>query len=208
VLEGGCRDQDRIGGPGHDAVEDGHSKEDSSKAEDDEISSKTRPRTNSPCCKPTWRLLRRQTGHDQIMLPCTPDNYPARMSNARKMRAGLDISSSSVYTYGVTEIRDPTYLAMVALASEPLHGYGIIKEVQRLSRGRSDMKAGTLYALLDRLENDGLVQVDREEVVDGRLRRYYGLTKEGTAVLADESLQRSATSREALRRLRIAGVPT
>lgn len=70
------------------------------------------------------------------------------------------------------------------------------------------MKAGTLYALLDRLETDGLVQVDREEVVDGRLRRYYDLTKEGTAVLADESLQRSATSREALRRLRIAGVPT
>ena len=108
----------------------------------------------------------------------------------------------------MTEFREPTYLAMVALASEPLHGYGIIKEVRRLSRGRSDMKAGTLYALLDRLETDGLVQVDREEVVDGRLRRYYDLTKEGTAVLADESLHRSATSREALRRLRIAGVPT
>jgi PadR family transcriptional regulator, regulatory protein PadR len=108
----------------------------------------------------------------------------------------------------VSELREPTYLAMVALAGQPLHGYGIIKEVQRLSRGRSDMKAGTLYALLDRLETDGLVQVDREEVVDGRLRRYYDLTKEGAAVLADESLQRSVTSREALRRLRIAGVPT
>jgi len=108
----------------------------------------------------------------------------------------------------VTELREPTYLAMVALAGKPLHGYGIIKEVQRLSRGRSDMKTGTLYALLDRLETDGLVQVDREEVVGGRLRRYYDLTKDGITVLADESLQRSATSREALRRLRVAGVPT
>lgn len=108
----------------------------------------------------------------------------------------------------MTELREPTYLAMVALAGEPLHGYGIIKEVQRLSRGRSDIKTGTLYALLDRLESDGLVQVDREEVVDGRLRRYYDLTTEGMTVLADESLQRSMTSREALRRLRIAGVST
>jgi PadR family transcriptional regulator, regulatory protein PadR len=94
---------------------------------------------------------------------------------------------------------------MIALAGEPRHGYGIIQEVRRLSRGRNDLKAGTLYALLDRLENDGLVQIDREEVVDGRLRRYYELTKEGTALLTEESLQRSTTSREALRRLRIAG---
>lgn len=105
----------------------------------------------------------------------------------------------------MTELREPTYLAMIALAGEPRHGYGIIQEVRRLSRGRNDLKAGTLYALLDRLENDGLVQIDREEVVDGRLRRYYELTKEGTALLTEESLQRSTTSREALRRLRIAG---
>jgi DNA-binding PadR family transcriptional regulator len=108
----------------------------------------------------------------------------------------------------VTELREATYLAMIALAGEPLHGYGIIKEVQRLSRGRSDMKAGTLYALLDRLEAEGLVQVDSEEVVEGRLRRYYELTEKGTTVLADESRQRSTISREALRRLRVAGVPT
>lgn len=96
---------------------------------------------------------------------------------------------------------------MVALADQPRHGYGIIQEVARLSRGRSDLKAGTLYALLDRLESDGLVKVEGEEVVDGRLRRYYELTKEGTELLAAEAMQRSATSREALRRLRIAGVP-
>jgi PadR family transcriptional regulator PadR len=94
---------------------------------------------------------------------------------------------------------------MVALAGESRHGYGIIKEVRRLSQGRTDLKAGTLYSLLDRLESEGLVHIDREEIVDGRLRRYYELTKEGTAVLTEESLQRSTTSREALRRLRIAG---
>jgi PadR family transcriptional regulator, regulatory protein PadR len=105
----------------------------------------------------------------------------------------------------MTELREPTYLAMVALAGESRHGYGIIQEVRRLSRGRTDLKAGTLYTLLDRLESEGRVQVDREEVVDGRLRRYYQLTKEGTAVLAEESHRRSATSKVALHRLRAAG---
>jgi PadR family transcriptional regulator, regulatory protein PadR len=104
-------------------------------------------------------------------------------------------------------MREPTYLAMVALAGEPRHGYGIIQEVRRLSKGRTQLRAGTLYALLDRLEGDGLVKVQGEEIVEGRLRRYYELTKDGTAILADESVRRSAISREALRRLRIAGVP-
>ena len=64
MLEGGCRDQIRIGRPGHDAVEDGHSKEYGSEAEDNEIYNKTRPRANSPCCKSTWPFIRQQTGHD------------------------------------------------------------------------------------------------------------------------------------------------
>jgi DNA-binding PadR family transcriptional regulator len=105
----------------------------------------------------------------------------------------------------MTEIREPTYLAMVALAGASRHGYGIIQEVRRLSRERTDLKAGTLYSLLDRLESEGHVQVDREEVVDGRLRRYYRLTREGTTVLAEESFRRSATSKVALHRLRVAG---
>lgn len=105
----------------------------------------------------------------------------------------------------MAELREPTYLAMVALAGSPRHGYGIIQEVRRLSNGRSDLKAGTLYALLDRLESDGLVHVEREVVVDGRLRRYYELTKSGTALLEEESRHRSATSKVALKRLRVAG---
>ncbi len=41
------------------------------------------------------------------------------------------------------------------------------------------LRAGTLYSAQDRLRLDGLVRVDREEVVEGRLRRYYQLTAEG-----------------------------
>jgi DNA-binding HxlR family transcriptional regulator len=59
----------------------------------------------------------------------------------------------------------------------------------RLTAGRAvipALRAGTLYAALDRLRADGLVTVDREEVVEGRLRRYYRLTDEGAGQLTAE----------------------
>jgi DNA-binding PadR family transcriptional regulator len=103
------------------------------------------------------------------------------------------------------EIREPTFLVLAALADRRRHGYGIIQEVDRLSAGGTRLKAGTLYAMLDRLSTDGLITSAGEEVVEGRLRRYYELSSEGSALLAAESRRRMVVSKEALRRLRIAG---
>jgi DNA-binding PadR family transcriptional regulator len=103
------------------------------------------------------------------------------------------------------EIRDPTFFAMTALADAPRHGYGIIQEVAKLSAGQVRLRAGTLYATLDRLVEEGLVSIVGEEVVDGRNRRYYKLSERGCAVLAAESRRRRSMSTEALRRLRVAG---
>jgi DNA-binding PadR family transcriptional regulator len=83
----------------------------------------------------------------------------------------------------MTMLREPTFLILAALAPEPLHGYGIIQAVERLSAGRVRVRAGTLYTALDRLVRDGALAVDREEVVDGRLRRYYRITDAGLQVL-------------------------
>jgi DNA-binding PadR family transcriptional regulator len=80
-------------------------------------------------------------------------------------------------------LREPTFLILAAVAPVPLHGYGIIRAVEQLSAGRVRLRAGTLYAALDRLERDGALAVDREEVVDGRLRRYYAITDAGLGVL-------------------------
>jgi DNA-binding PadR family transcriptional regulator len=100
-----------------------------------------------------------------------------------------------------TEVREPTFLVLVALADGPRHGYGVIQDVERLSDGRVKLRAGTLYAMLDRLSSDGLIGSAGEERVDGRLRRYYRLTNRGSAILEAESHQRAALAREALRRL-------
>jgi DNA-binding PadR family transcriptional regulator len=69
------------------------------------------------------------------------------------------------------------------LAPAALHGYGIIQSVEALSAGRVRLRAGTLYTALDRMTGDCWLAVDREEVVSGRLRRYYRITEAGLAVL-------------------------
>lgn len=91
-------------------------------------------------------------------------------------------------------LRRPTYFILAALLDGPLHGYGIIKRVEVLSDGELRLRAGTLYAALDRLVGQGLVVPEREEVVSGRLRRYYGLTPDGGELLAAEAadLRRAA----------------
>jgi DNA-binding PadR family transcriptional regulator len=107
------------------------------------------------------------------------------------------------YIGGVREaLREPTFLILTALATGPLHGYGLITEVAKLSGGRLTLRPGTLYGALDRLGDDGLVANDREEVVDGRLRRYYRLTDEGAAVLRAETERMRLNVQAATRRLR------
>ncbi|MET0492598.1 MAG: PadR family transcriptional regulator, partial [Actinoplanes sp.] len=86
-----------------------------------------------------------------------------------------------------TPLREPTFLILAALAGESMHGYGLIAEVARLSDGRISLRPGTLYGALDRLVDAGLVSVDHEEVVDGRLRRYYRLTEPGGTLLVAET---------------------
>jgi PadR family transcriptional regulator, regulatory protein PadR len=86
-------------------------------------------------------------------------------------------------------LRQPTYFILAALLDGPLHGYGVIKRVEELTGGELRLRAGTLYAALDRLAEEGRVVPDHEEVVSGRLRRYYRLTPEGGEALAAEARQ-------------------
>jgi len=102
-------------------------------------------------------------------------------------------------------LQEPTFLILTALAAGPQHGYGIMTDAAEISAGRVRLRAGTLYAALDRLTGDGLVAADHEEVVDGRLRRYYRLTPDGSAVLAAEADRLRSNAAVAARRLRLAG---
>jgi DNA-binding PadR family transcriptional regulator len=78
-------------------------------------------------------------------------------------------------------------------------------DVASISGGRVKLRAGTLYAALDRLADEKLVEVDREEVVDARLRRYYRLTPPGAQRLAAEVERIRAHSAVAAQRLDLLG---
>jgi DNA-binding PadR family transcriptional regulator len=106
-------------------------------------------------------------------------------------------------------MQEATFLILTALAAGSQHGYGIITDVQAISAGRVQLKAGTLYAALERLRADRVIEVDREEIVDSRLRRYYRLTPAGGELLAAEAARLQANARVALSRLTpAAGVVT
>jgi DNA-binding PadR family transcriptional regulator len=100
-------------------------------------------------------------------------------------------------------MQQATFLILTALAAGSQHGYGIITDVRAISGEQVQLRAGTLYTALDRLREDELVGVDREEIVDGRLRRYYRLTPKGAVVLADEAAQLQANASVALSRLKV-----
>jgi DNA-binding PadR family transcriptional regulator len=120
------------------------------------------------------------------------------------LSSALAIVRRSVYNVGMSKqsMQEPTFLILTALAAGPQHGYGIMTDVAEISAGRVRLRAGTLYAALDRLGSDGAVAVEREEVVDGRLRRYYKLTPDGARLLADEAARLQANASTASRRLK------
>ena len=109
-----------------------------------------------------------------------------------------DISSA------VTVMRrtEPVFLILTALVDQPRHGYGITQEVRRITDGEVDLRVGTLYGALDRLAAEGLVVLDRDEVESGRLRRYYRLTNEGAAAVAEQAQRMAAEAATALHRLK------
>ena len=74
-------------------------------------------------------------------------------------------------------------LVLSVLKSNDLYGYKIIKEIQLRSENVFDLKEGTLYPILRRLENMKLLTV-RSEEYNGRLRKYYRITDSGQQRLA------------------------
>lgn len=75
-------------------------------------------------------------------------------------------------------LSEPTYYILLALLV-PLHGYGIMQAVKRISSGQVTVGAGTVYGALDAMERGGWVQRVAEE---GR-RKIYLITDDGKVVL-------------------------
>jgi PadR family transcriptional regulator PadR len=76
-------------------------------------------------------------------------------------------------------------MVLGALQSGPTHGYGLVLRLRELSEGAFDLKEGTLYPALHRLERAGKLASTRTRDT-GRERRVYELTPLGEQALHEE----------------------
>lgn len=76
-------------------------------------------------------------------------------------------------------------LILRLLEDKDMYGYEMIETLQEKSRNVFQLKAGTLYPLLHSLEDKGYLSV-YEDSVNGKVRKYYSLTKNGKKFLKEK----------------------
>lgn len=79
-------------------------------------------------------------------------------------------------------LSESTYLVLLALYHEPIHGYGIIKSIENVSGGTFIIAPGTLYGVLNNLQNQKLIETV-EEGKDSRKKKTYCITELGKEAL-------------------------
>jgi PadR family transcriptional regulator, regulatory protein PadR len=82
-----------------------------------------------------------------------------------------------------------TPLVLAILAEGESYGYSILKRVRELSGGDLEWTDGMLYPLLHRLLRLGYVTTEWRTPPEGRRRRYYAITDDGRAALAEQQRQ-------------------
>lgn len=82
-----------------------------------------------------------------------------------------------------------TPIVLAILAEEDSYGYAILQRVRDMSGGRMEWTDGMLYPVLHRLERLGFVAARWEVAQSGRRRKYYRITSQGRAQLAEERTQ-------------------
>lgn len=94
-----------------------------------------------------------------------------------------DVSSTTDYSSSL--LHGNTDMLILGLIDEmkSAHGYQLIKEMDRRSNGFFRLKEGTLYPLLRKLENKGLLEGKWESTSNGPERRCYLITNKGREFL-------------------------
>jgi PadR family transcriptional regulator PadR len=90
-------------------------------------------------------------------------------------------------------------LILKTLSWEPLHGFGIARRVEQISRGVFKVNPGSLLTALSRLERAGWLDAEWRQTANARRARYYALTRKGRKQLdleeADWARRVSAVAR-------------
>jgi DNA-binding PadR family transcriptional regulator len=112
------------------------------------------------------------------MLLCTIGHAHQRRATREIMEINKDLMAAS-----------STPIVLAILAEGDSYGYAILQRVRELSGGRMEWTDGMLYPVLHRLELLGDVGARWEVAESGRRRKYYRITSQGRAQLAEERRQ-------------------
>jgi DNA-binding PadR family transcriptional regulator len=82
-------------------------------------------------------------------------------------------------------LKSSDFHVLLALAEGPRHGYGIMKDVERESGGEVRLEIGSLYRLLGRMLEGGLI----EEAEGDERRRFYRISRLGRRALKAEAVR-------------------
>jgi transcriptional regulator len=80
---------------------------------------------------------------------------------------------------------DMLILKVVALG--PIHGYAIVQRIQQISKGALQIRQGSLYPALYRLEDRGWLKSEWKATAGVREAKFYSLTKTGQKQLENET---------------------
>ena len=78
-------------------------------------------------------------------------------------------------------------LILKTLSLEPMHGFGIARRIEQISRGVFKVNPGSLLTAFQRLERDGWLDSEWRQTDSGRRAKYYRLTRPGKKQLEVET---------------------
>lgn len=78
-------------------------------------------------------------------------------------------------------------LILRALSPQPLHGLGVSNRIAQITNGTFEVKPGSLFPALHRMEEAGWLKAEWGESENNRRAKYYSLTKTGRRQLATET---------------------
>ena len=101
----------------------------------------------------------------------------------------VDFTRYSRMEPGRTDVIQGTLdmLILKTLSLQPLHGFGIARRIEQISRGVFKVNPGSLLTALQRLERRGWLDAEWHQSENGRRARYYRLTKDGQKQLQVET---------------------
>jgi len=101
----------------------------------------------------------------------------------------MQSSKSSDLLQGTLDI-----LILKVVALEPVHGYAIAQRIRQISREVLQVQQGSLYPALYRMEERGLIQAQWRESDQGRMAKFYSVTRKGARHLETERIQWERTA--------------